>query len=121
MQVSVSGSSAEAASGPSDVSVSGVGVTSLSLQWGEVECVDRNGLITGYSVRYGPSESSSKQTVTVLSRAFSIDRLLIRTSYSFEVAAVNRNGIGVYSLAVIATTATPTGICLCVLYKSEGY
>ena len=90
--------------------VSNIGVTSISLEWGEVNCEDRNGEITGYSVRYGPSSSTSSQTAAVEGKAFSIDGLLIRTSYSFRVAAVNGNGTGVYSSAVTGTTAVPTGV-----------
>ena len=98
--------------GPSSVRVSNVGVTSISLEWGEVNCEDRNGEITGYSVRYGPSSSTPSQTAAVEGRALtlSIDGLLIRTSYSFRVAAVNGNGTGVYSSAVTGTTAVPTGV-----------
>ena len=99
--------------GPSEVTIT-AGVTSISIQWNEVDCVERNGVITSYRVRYGLSSSTSKETATVSgneagNRMFSTNRLLIRTSYSFEVAAVNGNGIGVYSTAVTGTTAVPAG------------
>lgn len=79
------------------------------MQWGEVECEERNGAVTGYSVRYGLESSTLRQTANVTSREVTIDALLIRTAYSFEVAAVNGDGIGVYSSAVTYTTAVPTG------------
>ena len=75
-----------------------------------MNCEDRNGEITGYSVRYGPSSSTPSQTAAVENRTLSIDGLLIRTNYSFEVAAVNGNGTGDYSSAVTDTTAVPTGV-----------
>ena len=90
------------------------GVTNISIQWGEVDCAERNGDITGYSVRYGLPSSTSRETVNISgndagSRTLSIDRLLIRTSYSFEVAAVNGAGVGMYSSRMESTTVVPSG------------
>ena len=99
-----------ASSAPPQVSITGTGVTSISLEWDEVNCEDRNGEITSYSVRYEPSSSTPSQIAAAEGRALSIDGLLIHTSYSFRVAAVNGNGTGVYSSAVIRTTAVPTGV-----------
>ena len=98
-----------ASSGPSGVTVT-PGVTNISIQWGEVDCVERNGEITGYSVRYGLSSSTLREIITVHDRMLKIDDLLIRTSYSFEVAAINGDGIGEYSSVINSTTAVPTGI-----------
>ena len=103
-----------ASRGPSTLTVT-PGVTNISIQWNEVDCVERNGEITGYSVRYGQSSSTSKKTIRINgtnaeSRKFSIDELLIRTSYSFEVAAVNSHGVGVYSPVVQGITAIPTSM-----------
>ena len=103
-----------ASSGPHQVTVTTSGVTSISIQWDEVACVERNGEITGYSVRYEQSSSELMKTATISGnsaedRMFSIDRLLIRTNYSFEVAAINSDGIGDYGLVTMGTTAVPTG------------
>ena len=97
-----------ASSGPRITTIT-PGVTNISIQWGEVDCVERNGEITGYSVRYGLSSSTSRNVATVDDRILVIDGLLIRTSYSFEVAAINRDGIGEYSSVMTGTTAVPTG------------
>ena len=97
-----------ATSGPASVTVF-VGVTSITIQWGEVECEERNGIVTGYSVRYGQDSSTLRLTSNVTSRMITVDALSIRTAYSFEVAAVNGDGIGVYSPQVTDTTAVPTG------------
>ena len=85
------------------------GVTNISIQWGEVDCVEHNGLITGYSVRYG-TPSGSEITINgsdADSRDLVIHQLLIRTDYSIEVAAINEDGVGTYSSAVDTTTAVP--------------
>ena len=87
------------------------GVISISIHWNEVDCVERNGVITGYSVRYGLFLAPQEKNITMdENREFSIDRLLIRTKYSFEVAAINGDGVGAYSSVVNVTTAVPTGM-----------
>ncbi len=91
-----------------------VGVTTITIEWSEVECADRNGDITSYSVRYGPfSTPSSDRSVETISdpnrRTFSVGRREIGTSYSFEVAAVNGHGIGPYSTTIMVTIPVPNG------------
>ncbi len=90
-----------------------VGVTTIIIEWNEVECADRNGDITSYSVRYGqPSTPSLERTVETISdpnsRTFSVGALVIRTNYSFSVAASNRHGIGSY-ITNLFTTPVPSG------------
>ncbi len=89
-------------------------MTTISIEWNEVECVDRNGDITSYSVRYGPSYTpSSDRSIETISdpnsRTFNVGGLLIRTNYSYEVAASNRHGIGPYSSNLMVTTPVPSG------------
>ncbi len=43
-----------------------VGVTTITIEWNEVECADRNGDITSYSVRYGPSSTPSSWKLLVI-------------------------------------------------------
>ncbi len=45
-----------------------MGVTNITIEWNEVECADRNGEITSYSVHYGPSSTlSSDRSVETIS------------------------------------------------------
>ena len=84
---------------PTSVSVSEVTSSSITVQWGEVDCIHRNGDITGYSVRYGV-QGSGTQTVSVSgggATMTTISGLTPSTIYSIEVAAVNNAGTGVYS------------------------
>ena len=81
---------------PTSVNVSEVTNSSITVQWGPVECIHRNGNITGYSVRYGVEGTGNSQTVNV-SGGSTITGLDAGTSYSIEVAAVNSAGTGVYS------------------------
>ena len=82
--------------------------SSITVEWGEVNCIDRNGDITGYSVRYGVQGSGSTQTRDVsggATRQTTILDLSSSTTYSIQVAAVNSAGIGVYSSSHIIQTA----------------
>ena len=90
---------------PNSVSVSEVTYSSITVQWGTVPCIHRNGDITGYSVQYRVVGSESTQTMTV-SGDFSgvISNLESSTNYSIKVAAMNNVDIGPYSDAVIGQT-----------------
>ena len=85
---------------PTSVSTSDVTPSSITVQWGAVDCIHRNGDITGYSVRYGVQGSGSTQTESVSGGAITeatISGLAAGTNYATEVAAVNSAGTGVYS------------------------
>ena len=85
---------------PTFVKVSDVTSSSITLQWGPVDCIHRNGNITGYSVRYGVQGSGSTQIISV-SGVANTEVILLKlestTAYFSEVAAVNSAGTGVYS------------------------
>ena len=78
--------------------------TTISVQWEMVPCIDQNGAITSYSVRYVETESGSTQTVSTTERQLVISRVSTSTNYSVEVAAVNSAGTGVYSDPIFVTT-----------------
>ena len=95
---------------PTSVSVSEVTFSSIAVQWGAVDCIHHNGDITGYSVRYGVQGSSEGDMTVEMSSGnssggmYQISGLSTATMYTFEVAAVNSAGTGVYSSAMIAET-----------------
>ena len=86
---------------PTSVSVSEDTSSSITVQWGAVNCIHRNGDITGYSVWYGVQGSGSTQTMSVSGgnvTEATISGLTASTTYYIEVAAVTgANAIGVYS------------------------
>ena len=91
---------------PTSVSVSEVTSSSITVQWGAVDCIQRNGDITGYSVRYGV-QGSGTQTMSVSgggATMTTISGLMPSTNYSIEVAAVNNAGIGLYSAVITVVT-----------------
>ena len=90
---------------PTSVIVSSTS-NSITVLWGAVNCIHRNGDITGYSVRYGV-QGSGTQTVSVSgggATQTTISGLTPSTTYSIEVAAVNNAGIGEYSDPYIIRT-----------------
>ena len=92
---------------PGPVSVLGFTSTSITIQWGLLSCINQNGNITGYSVRYGTVGSELREIVTVEGSTITshpLTGLNSSTTYSVEVAAVNGAGIGVYSGPINQTT-----------------
>ena len=92
---------------PNAVMVTMTTDTTITLQWGEVDCTDHNGEITGYSVTYGVEGSDSPQTMDVPGddvTETTIQNLMSSTTYSIEVAAVNSAGTGPYGDSITAET-----------------
>ena len=88
---------------PSSVRVSGTTLTSITVQWGPVEC--NNGEIRGYSVKLYREVGDSGR---VVGRMLGTKRMEVTLNeltpavYSIQVAAVNNIGTGPYSTAVTA-------------------
>ena len=89
---------------PASVRVSEVTSSSITVQWEPVDCIHRNGDITGYSVQY---ESGSTQTMSVSGGNVTevmISSLMPSTIYSIQLAAETSAGVGNYSDPVIVST-----------------
>ena len=72
--------------------------TAINLSWGEVNCTERNGAITGYSVQYSIVGGMQSTTVNVTGDSTSTVIIgLTKLMYLVSVAAINSNGIGPYS------------------------
>ena len=92
---------------PTSVNTSDVTSSSITVQWWPVDCIDRNGDITGYSVQYGVQGSGSTQTMSVAGSTMidaNITGLMPSTTYSIEVAAVNTINTGEYSTSLTVIT-----------------
>jgi hypothetical protein len=82
--------SAVASGIPGSISFSDVSLTSITIQWTELPCSDRNGEITGYIVEYNSTTPPHANTVTVSGSSNTrlvVSDLLPRTNYSFSVRA----------------------------------
>ena len=96
---------------PTPVNTSDVTSSSITVQWGPVDCIHHNGDITGYSVQYGVQGSGSSQTVSVSGGATTettITGLTPSTTYSIEVAAMNTINTGEYSDSLSVITEGKT-------------
>ena len=85
--------------------------SSITIQWGAVDCIDRNGDITGYSVRYGVQGTAEGETNVTMATGdssggmYTISGLSAATVYTVEVAAVNSVDTGVYSSPINQLTS----------------
>ena len=88
---------------PTNVRTSSGTFSSITVQWEAVDCIHRNGDITGYSVRYGVQGSGEGDRTVEMASGDSnggthqISGLSAATVYTIEVAAVNSAGTGDYS------------------------
>ena len=81
---------------------------SITVQWGPVDCIHRNGDITGYYTCYEVSDaSSSEKCVSSSSNASEsvINGLEPSTKYIIRVTATNSVGNGSYSPSVTVETS----------------
>ena len=81
--------------------------TTFTVHWEPADCIDRNGVITGYSVQYEVMESGTNETLSVTDGStlqLLIEDLSSSTNYSVAVAAVNSAGTGPYSDSYLITT-----------------
>ena len=96
---------------PSSVNVSEVTSSSITVQWGPVDCIHRNGDITGYSVQYGSLNVSISGDSS--GGMYVISGLMPSTTYSIQVAAETSAGTGPFSTVIYQLTA---GIIYTVLF-----
>ena len=80
----------------------------LSVIYGPPEASLRNGDVTGYVIRYTRVGSGVLQMITIVSNNYNftsvIRGVVAYTNYSVQVAAVNVNGTGPFSDAVIGVS-----------------
>ena len=88
---------------PNQVNVSEVKSSSIKIQWGPVDCIHRNGDITGYLVKFESEPISLSGDSSGGMLIFS--GLMSSTVYSIQVAAENGAGTGPYSSVIHQITA----------------
>ena len=82
--------------------------STITVTWDELSCMDTNGEITGYRIEYGMTNFDRNQTVAS-EWSFTATELLPLTNYSFQVAAINLDGRGLYSTRLNTSTSFPSG------------
>jgi hypothetical protein len=77
-----------------------VNSSSARVQWGQVECLDANGLVESYLVSYGVL-GSERNRVNTTDRMLVITDLVPGQEYSVQVAALNSAGQGPFSERIV--------------------
>ena len=91
---------------PESVGFGTITLNSITVQWTEVSCSDRNGEITGYTVEYSSTIPPTADTMSgSSSRELVVGGLLPRTSYTFTVRAEGAS----HTTSATVFTSTPTG------------
>ena len=105
-------STTAASNPPQSVMMSSVTSSSITVQWGRVGCINRNSEITGYTVRYGQTGSTTTVMELVSGTSdsmFTASGLIPRTNYTFVVAAVSSEGTGPFSTGTVVETSVHNG------------
>ena len=75
---------------------------SLNASWTTIECIERNGVITGYEVEF-QEQGGARISGEVVNKTFTASGLTPHTNYIFRVAGVNSNGTGPSTSHIITT------------------
>ena len=79
--------------------------TSVNINWLQIDCIERNGVITDYTVVFQEQGGAViPSEVDVMDRTFTASELTPHTNYIFRVAGVNSNGTGPYSNEITCLT-----------------
>ena len=66
---------------------------SVSVSWDAIDCIERNGVITGYTVEF-QEQGGARIPGEVVGQSFIASGLTPVTNYTFRVAGINTNGTG---------------------------
>ena len=91
---------------PPSLSALPVNLTSVTISWSHLQCIEMNGVIKFYRVEYGHHSSTERVVaqVNVDMTVFTADRLDPSTNYEFKVRAINeKNMSGPPNISVIKT------------------
>ena len=69
----------------------------ISVLWVTIDCIDRNGEITGYEVEFRQADGPAITTGEVMGLTFIASGLQPFTNYTFRVAGVNSEGRGPFT------------------------
>ena len=75
------------------------------MSWSTIECIERNGVITNYTVVFQEQGGAViPGEVNVMDRTFTARGLTPYTNYTFRVAGVNSNGTGPFTTTITVQT-----------------
>ena len=90
---------------------------SVSVSWNEIECIEHNGMITNYTVKFSSLGGSVTPGVLMVNeRRFTASGLTPFTNYTFQVAGINGYGVGAFSNVTTIQTAEDSMLDLNLVY-----
>lgn len=81
-------------------------LTSITVEWNELKCIEQNSNITGYTIRV--INETVLISVSSDTREFAVVDLFPSTLYTIEIAAESANGTGPFQ-SISNSTLQPTG------------
>ena len=85
---------------PRDFTSHTVASTSISLTWKNIDCIQRNGVLTGFDIKYYRQVDGALATTIVGgsdTTSYTVGDLFPYSEYWFHIAAVNSEGLGPYN------------------------
>ncbi len=77
---------------------------SISVIWRNIDCIERNGNITGYVVEFQRVDGTATTDGQVVGQTFTASGLRPFTNYTFRVGGVNSAGMGPFTNAITIRT-----------------
>ena len=87
------------------IASSGSNLTSITVEWNELKCIEQNSNITGYAITLNQIALTN---VSSDIREFTVVDLFPSTSYTIGIAADSINGTGPFQ-SINGSTLQPTG------------
>ena len=85
-------------------------LTSVTISWNSINCIQQNSIIHSYVIHYRKSLSESAlANISTLMTMATINNLDPRTKYVFEIQGINDQGQKGLSDRINVTTSAPTG------------
>ena len=74
------------------------------MSWDAIDCIERNGVITGYEVEFQRVDGIATTDGEVVGQTFTASGLQPFTNYTFQVAGVNSEGWGPFTDTIVIQT-----------------
>ena len=100
------------AAAPRNVEVQSLFPASVIVSWKSPPGRHHNGLLTGYIIHYFKDESDETETFANTTTHI-ISGLISATNYTIQVAAVNSNGTGPFSVPTVAQSGKGSKLSHC--------
>ena len=74
------------------------------MSWQSIECIDQNGIITGYDVDFQQTDGTATTAGEIVGQTFTARGLRPFTDFTFRVAGVSNEGRGPFTDTITVRT-----------------